>query len=301
MAQLLDVARRAPPFPVEPGAAGVAPPARLVVAAVLDELTELLPADGLGVDLELGHRLVVRPALGRRHEAAALAAQAPGLRAEHDRIAQRAQHALSRQQRAHRGDALRLRQRGEAQHERVLREHRGTEDVQRIVVVDDGAGGQQVERRFERLGQVGTHDVGRRWCGVGRRHLRPPGIGQGLDRRQRRPRIVARRAAGALHVACDPALLPPAGVAGQPPRRRQAVGRALRGVRFQRGQPGQRAVAGMDQRQRQQLAVGMAHRLRIVQRGVGAHRPIVRDGRPASTKASQPSRPTPAQNSSSSR
>ena len=52
---LVDVARGAPRLALDPGPALVAPVRRVVVAAILDELAELRPGDGLCVDLELGN------------------------------------------------------------------------------------------------------------------------------------------------------------------------------------------------------------------------------------------------------
>jgi hypothetical protein len=62
LAHLVDVARRAPTFPLQPEPAVLAPVQRLVVAAVLDELAVLGPGDGLRIDLELGQRDLVRRA-----------------------------------------------------------------------------------------------------------------------------------------------------------------------------------------------------------------------------------------------
>ena len=70
LAHLVDMARHAPAFALQPGPAVVGPPALLVVAAVLDELAVLRPADRLGVDLELGNAHLVRPLLVVEHEAA---------------------------------------------------------------------------------------------------------------------------------------------------------------------------------------------------------------------------------------
>src|SRR5204863_5163951 len=63
VAHLVDVARRAARFALEPRPAGLAPVGALVVAAVLDELAVLRPGDRLRVDLELGDRDRVRLAL----------------------------------------------------------------------------------------------------------------------------------------------------------------------------------------------------------------------------------------------
>jgi hypothetical protein len=168
--------------------------------------------------------------------------------------------------------AFAMRQRGETQHAGVLFEQRGAEPVQRVVVAVAVGQCQQFERRVERGLEVAAHrrPVGGRPIGC----AAPPGIGHRFDRGQRCPRGAG--AARTLHVASDPALLPPADAAGQAARVVDAL---------EQREPGQRAVARLHQRQRQQLAVGMAHGLRVMQRGIGLHRAIVRDGRPASVNA----------------
>ena len=116
-------------------------------------------------------------------------------------------------------------------------------EVERGVVLD-GDAGEQLERRLERVDEVGARrrQVGR----ARRRELAParavdrrrvvPGVGLGNDRRQARMRRIGALAARALHVAGDPVLLEPADVAERPERRVE-----LGGERRGRDRPATRA------------------------------------------------------------
>jgi hypothetical protein len=236
----------------QPARALLAPVRRVVVAAVFGKFAELLPGHRLRVDLELGHRFVVRPLLARRHEAAARRPQGEALRGKPQRRAHRAQHALGQQ--ATHIDSAGLRPGREAQQRRILLEQRGAKPMQRGIVLRRRR--KQLQRGLERGFEIAAH--GLRGGSVGVALRPPPRIGLRLDRRQGRLPRVGRIAARALHVARDPALLPPACAAGDGVRAFDA---------FEHLEPGQGAVARLHQGQRQQLAAGVAHRVGIVESG----------------------------------
>ena len=236
--QLFDMRGRAPAAGLQPGPAGIAPELASLVAAVFGKFDELAPVDGLGVDLRLGHRHFVRPALVVRHQAARGRAQPPALRRQPEGLARGTRR---------RGTGTQVFGQGLAQP--VLVPQAQAEEVQRRIVF--GTAGQQIQRDLEGLGQVAAQRLG---C----RHLltRRPGIGPWLDARQPRRPWVAGLAAAALHVACDPELLAPAGVRGALQCARRLVLRQL----------AQQVIARVDERQRKQLAPGAAHRHRVVER-----------------------------------
>jgi hypothetical protein len=97
--------------------------------------------------------------------------------------------------------------------------------------------------------------------------LRPPDVGVGLDGRQARRLMRAGAALGAQRVAGDPVLGKPAGVPGQPYRRRvPGCGWRrchLRDRGFVGRQQAQCVVARVDERERQPVAPCLAHGGRI--------------------------------------
>ncbi|MNU52485.1 hypothetical protein D3C71_414960 [compost metagenome] len=267
------MARPAPAFGLrgEPAPAVAVPQLLAVVAAVVDELDVLVPGDGLGVDLELGHVDAVRRALLRKQEAAVLGqAELPACGRQQQRLARDGGGRLLDVQR----QAQRLRQHHELFAAQVFMEEREPVEVQAGI----GLGGvlEQLERALEGFEQVGlglaqARQVGRP-AAIGRALGRvPPVVGVGVDGGQPRGAHGAVDAEGALGVAPDPPFGEPADVARQPDRRhharlrRHAHGFAQR--LFEQGQQVQRVVARVDEGQREQVAAGAAHVGRVDRQG----------------------------------
>ena len=241
-AHLFHTAGRAAALVLHPGPAGCAPEFGTVVATVFGKLQVLRPAHQLRVDLEFGHvhGLGATLVVGHKASRAGHAAHLPALSRQPDRLPPR-----TRWRRAQPG----------AHDQRfaqpVFVQQAGAKVVQGGIAF--GAGRQQVQRHFQRLGQVAAHGLGRgRWAFFDQpcRHLR-------LDARQARRGRVTSFAPLALQVAAQPELLVVAGMGGQ----------AQRGWGFVLRQQLQQRIAAVDQGQRKQLAPGLADLQRVVQRG----------------------------------
>ncbi|UUX95508.1 hypothetical protein [Aquabacterium sp. J223] len=278
-----DVARGTALLALQPGPAGLAPPAALVVAAVLHELGELLPAHRLGVDLRARQLHRMGPLLGLGHETTGLARGADHrpLRGQQQRFARGQSARRLAQRRLQLGGQVQpLRQFRQAFGDAVLQPQRLPVEVQRVV---RGLGRQRVEqlqRGVERGGQVAAQRRRRGRCGLefqcpagGPAALPgvPARVRLRLDRGQRRGAGLGRRSAATLHVARDPALLPPGGMADQPQRRVGGLDQGgigplhVRQRRLEGRQPAQQPVAAVHQRQRQQPAVRAPDAQRIGQ------------------------------------
>ena len=160
LAHLFDVARRAARLGLHPGPALGRPPLRVVVAAVGGEFGITRPADGLGVDLELGDRHLVRPALVVGHETAGRRTDGGCLRRHPQGLARRSgRWRVPRWRRV--GFDRQLRRRRdlcEVLADAVLVQQRGAEEVQRVV--RRVAAGQQFERGVHGLGHEAAHPFG---------------------------------------------------------------------------------------------------------------------------------------------
>ena len=195
---------------------------------------------GLRVDLELGHVDRVRLGLVVEAKAGAARAEQPARRRKEQRRPRR--RGRDRAPPGRVVDAERLRQHRERLGVHLLVEQREAMEVERGVVLD-GDAGEQLERRLERVDEVGAGrlQVGQR----ARRRARGGAAGRPrrvVPARRRRAAIEASRglrrvgalAAPALHVAGDPVLLEPADVAERPERRVELGGERRRQIGRQR-------------------------------------------------------------------
>lgn len=273
----------------QPLAAGGRPPVGPLVTAVLDEFEELRVGDRRGVDLEGRHIGGLRGKFVGHREAVGLA---PALREAPTRKLQRAGsgHAdrRARQCGIVGGHRQRLQQRRDALDLRVLVLQGPAVGIERVVAIvrqQRDPPQHRIERRGRVVLQCGDIGQGGLPARIGSDALGiEPFVGPVEHGRRGRHRQQHAAAVLPLHVA----QAPPFGVPGemaQRPKRRIGIVLARHDPaapgRAERGQPGERAIAAVDQRLRQAFArqaprvapvVPAAGEIQIGKHGEAAHR-----------------------------